>query len=87
MKIKRFFFNIRPAALTPSSNSGEMETFIFDFSPKFCNFRINSRYVMDIKPNNRPKKGKVRSPVYVTYTMDPGISGKRLRYLVGLGRV
>ena len=43
MKINDFS-NIWPATLTQSLNSDEMETFVFDFSPKFCYFRTNSRY-------------------------------------------
>ena len=47
---------IQPAVLVHNSNSGEMEAFLFDFSPNFCHFRGIDRI---IKPNNRPKKKKV----------------------------
>ena len=32
-----------------SSNSDEMETFLFDFSPKFYHFCANSRYLPDLQ--------------------------------------
>ena len=90
-----------------------METFLFDFSPKFVIFlqirikiilnkillkqsNLNRQILKNIfildrifKPNNEPKnkeKGKTRSPVLVTNTTNPGISGKRLLYIVKLSK-
>ena len=71
------FSNIRPTALVHSSNFGGMETFLLDFSPKFCHFR-NIRSVGRVFKLNNQQKKKVKTRIPLTYTT--GISGKRFQY-------
>ena len=75
MKINYFF--IYSAALVHSSNSGEMDTFLFDFSPECCNFRTNSREVPGLQAKLLTEKKKDNLYHGLGYYK---FSGKRLRY-------
>ena len=54
LKLYKLLISSNPGPV--SSNSGEKETFLFDFSPKCCHFCTNSRYGSGLQANNRPKK-------------------------------